>query len=234
MNVNPTLALTVVLLSLMVGAGIFSGSWGYNLGRDALQGITQPDTKPGTSTSPTEPLAPRRAEVPLLNEAEILAEVEARMQGNPSEPVAAPAEESAQDKAQTPEPTTEVSDSFITYAASQAQLPVISQSEGVIFQVLAVQYEADALVLQVSLENQSDRPHQFLYSFMTITDEQGQNFDGSTQGLPGELRPASGPFYGTVSIPIALLDNAQTLSLALTDYPEEQVRLQMSNIPVSR
>jgi hypothetical protein len=41
-------------------------------------------------------------------------------------------------------------------------------------------------------------------------------------------------FYGTVSIPTALLENAKEVSLTLTDYPGQKLQLQISGIPVAK
>jgi hypothetical protein len=55
-----------------------------------------------------------------------------------------------------------------------------------------------------------------------------------TEGLPGEV-PANGEeFTGTVSIPTALLEDAKSLSLTLTDYPDQKLQLKMSEIPIAR
>jgi len=52
--------------------------------------------------------------------------------------------------------------------------------------------------------------------------------------LPGELPPDGQEYSGTVSIPAALIENAQKLSLTLTDYPDQRLQLKMSEIPVAR
>jgi hypothetical protein len=46
MKINSTVALTFILLALMFGAGVVSASWGFAIGREALKGITQPDSRP--------------------------------------------------------------------------------------------------------------------------------------------------------------------------------------------
>jgi hypothetical protein len=80
-RVNPTLAFTLILLSTMVGAGVVSGSWGYILGREALRGITQPETRPGQVADTDGESAPRSG-LTILNEDEIINDVRARMAGN--------------------------------------------------------------------------------------------------------------------------------------------------------
>lgn len=230
--VNPTLVLTFLLFSLMVGIGVLSSSWGYALGREALKGITQPDTRPGSSLLDAEAMPPRRETVALLSEDEILAEVQAHtaQYTDTNRPVVA---------ASTPETTSPdsqgeltASDSFITDTAL-GQLPVSDDDQGVMLQVLTVRQENNALVLDVSLQNQGDNTFRFLYSFMELEDDQGRTFSGDVEGLPTDLMAGDGPFYGTVSLPIALLDGAEHLSLSLTDYPEEQLSLQLPEIPLT-
>ena len=54
MRIDPVVALTLMLLSLLVAATSVSLSWGYALGRSALKGVTQPDVRPATSSVPAE------------------------------------------------------------------------------------------------------------------------------------------------------------------------------------
>ena len=50
MRIDPVVALTLMLLSLVVAATSVSLSWGYALGRSALKGVTQPDIRPTTAS----------------------------------------------------------------------------------------------------------------------------------------------------------------------------------------
>lgn len=81
MKLNSTVALTFVLLALMFGAGLVSAAWGLVVGREALKGITQPDTRPANNLSQRRGAAPRREEVTILKEDDIIASVKARMSG---------------------------------------------------------------------------------------------------------------------------------------------------------
>ena len=54
MKIDPIIALTLMLLSLLVAATSVSLSWGYALGRSALKGVTQPDIRPTTASVPGE------------------------------------------------------------------------------------------------------------------------------------------------------------------------------------
>jgi hypothetical protein len=79
--VNSTLALTLMLLSLMFSAVIVSASWGYGMGRDALKGITQPDVRPTSDLNDTSDEPPRREDLVIIPEEKILEDVRARMNG---------------------------------------------------------------------------------------------------------------------------------------------------------
>lgn len=79
---NPAVAFTLILLSLMMGAGVVSASWGFTLGRQALSGIRQPDTRPSSGTPVSREGQPHTpGQVILANEAEILEQVKARVNG---------------------------------------------------------------------------------------------------------------------------------------------------------
>ncbi|NJR58315.1 MAG: hypothetical protein HC769_05305 [Cyanobacteria bacterium CRU_2_1] len=88
---NSTVALTLILLSLMVSAGVASALWGYHLGRDSLKGVTQPDARPINNVAEGDA---RREGLTLLREEDILANVKARIEGG-----ANPSTEATQDSA---------------------------------------------------------------------------------------------------------------------------------------
>ncbi len=79
---NPAVAFTLILLSLMIGSGVVSASLGFTLGRQALTGVRQPETRP-TSGSPIarESGTASHGNVVLVNEAEVLEQVKARING---------------------------------------------------------------------------------------------------------------------------------------------------------
>ncbi|MBE9079502.1 hypothetical protein IQ241_19745 [Romeria aff. gracilis LEGE 07310] len=80
MRINPAVAYTLILLTLMFGAGVVSSSWGYALGRKALTGVRQPETQPASAAAAS---SEGSGHFTPLAEDEILAEVEARMTGQP-------------------------------------------------------------------------------------------------------------------------------------------------------
>ena len=80
MKFNWTVFLTITLLLLMMGAGVFSAIWGFSLGREALKGVTQPEFRPGSNLS-NQPDNPTNTNKPrFLDEEEILQDVEAQIQ----------------------------------------------------------------------------------------------------------------------------------------------------------
>lgn len=85
MSISPAVAFTSILLALMLGAGVVSSSWGYALGRQALMGVRQPDTRPASSAASNQasPNAGHRAT--LRDEQGIIDDVKARMSGSPVE-----------------------------------------------------------------------------------------------------------------------------------------------------
>lgn len=90
MKVNPTVALTLILLSLMLSAGMTSAIWGYKLGRESLKGVTQPNTRP-INNADGSPEQHHRGELTLLKEADILANVKAQVEGGGAPPAESPA-----------------------------------------------------------------------------------------------------------------------------------------------
>ncbi|MEO1095519.1 MAG: hypothetical protein AAFX01_11535 [Cyanobacteria bacterium J06638_28] len=81
MGISPAVAFTTILLALMVGAGVVSASWGYALGRQALMGVRQPDTRPASSAASNQ-TAPNAGHGNVLrSEEEIIADVEVRISG---------------------------------------------------------------------------------------------------------------------------------------------------------
>ena len=107
-----------------------------------------------------------------------------------------------------------------------------SNIKGVAFTVKSLHYSGGDLIIRVNIQNQGTTSVRFLYSFLDITDDKGRTLSAMTEGLPAELPPNSREFSGTVSIPTALLDDVNKISLSLTDYPDQKVKLNLVDIPV--
>ena len=220
---NSSIFLTLGLLALMFGAGLSSASWGFQLGREALKGITQPDTRPTNNLASAQSNLNRREELVFLEEDKIIINVKSAIinGGVVEKKTAKEDSQKKQGKAKSNQAT-----------QPQQTFPIVSSDGGVVLEVNDVRRWGNSLVLDVNLKNQGDRAVRFLYSFLNITDEQGRVLSASTEDLPGELPPNGRRYYGIITIPITLLDNAKELSLELTDYPAQKLDLKMSKIKI--
>jgi hypothetical protein len=217
MRINSTVALTFILLTLMFGAGVVSGAWGFAIGREALKGITQPDARP-TNKVNKKNNSGRGEELVILKESDILKVVKERIDGGSSKPSTVP----------SPSPKTDLNQQ----TSLPGKFPFVSQDKGVTIEVTGVRQQTDFVVYDVALQNEGTQPVKFLYSFLNISDDQGRALSADTTGLPTDLPIGSQKFTGTVSISTALLDKAQKISVQLTDYPDQKLQLKLANIPV--
>jgi hypothetical protein len=229
-KVNSTVVLTLMLLTLMAGASVASGVWGFALGREALKGVSQPDARPTAKTTGGKETLLDSKPLVILKEPDIIKSVRATIQRKEKEGEAEQKEEKSDERTKTlsPEPSPQPT----ATTSTQPGFPAISQDKGVTLEVRSARQQGGSLVLDVSLKNEGTSAVRFLYSFLDVTDNRGRALSASTEGLPTELPPNSQPVAGTVSIPTAVLDGAEQISLTLTDYPDQQLRLQTSGIPV--
>jgi len=226
MSPNFAVLLTLSLLALMVGAGVLSGFVGFALGREALKGVTQPDvplTNKFIQRMATNP-NPHREPI-FLRESDILASVKARTEGAPKDMARPKANATSRLPNSNPDATPDASN-------SNAKFPLTSQVAGVNMAVRSIRQEGDSMLLDVSLKNDGTQSVRFLYSFLTVIDDRGRTLNATADGLPGEIPPQSQEFTGTVKVPAIALDGANTLTVTLTDYPEQRIQLQVSGIPV--
>lgn len=216
MKLNSTVALTLILLVSMVAAGLVSASWGTALGREALKGITQPDTRPTNNKTAGQAGSSRREELAVLPEGTIIANVKARMNGSSEK----------DSKASPPAATAKA---VSTQETAKSQFPLTTKGQGVVLEVKSARKQGEFLVLAVNLRNSGQQPVRFVYDALNVTDEQGRTLKASTDGLPAELPASSDAFSGTISIPVALLEGVQKVSLSLTSYPDKQLQLRLSD-----
>ncbi|BAY97221.1 hypothetical protein NIES37_11590 [Tolypothrix tenuis PCC 7101] len=233
MKINSTVLLTLILLTLMLGAGSVSAFWGFTLGSSALKGVTTPDGRPTTKFTSAKSSNSQPGTLALLKEEEILKIVKARIEGKTkaakSEKLEEDDEETNNSKQKPEEKPQEIAEE-----KPQQGFPINAENKGVTLSVQSARYSGGDLLLKVKMQNKGADSVRFLYSFLDVTDDKGRTLSASTEGLPAEL-PANGPaFSGTVSIPTALLDDVQKVSLALTDYPAQQLKLEVLNIPVAK
>lgn len=219
---NSTVILTVVLLIMMFGAGLFSSSWGYKLGREALKEISQPDMRPSHLTG-KKSNGERSESVQMLKEDDILKSIKQQMEGKAEEGTVAVASTSVSDPQPTPKPAA---------SNSSSVFPIVSRDGGITMQVTSASRKGTTLRLKVSLKNEGEESVRFLYSFLNVTDDKGRALSASVDELPGQVPPDNKVYSGIVSIPTVLLENADELAMSLTDYPDQNLQLQMSGIPI--
>lgn len=221
-----SLIYTLSMLSLMAVAGIVGTNLGNNLGREALNGVTQPDFGLSSRTASPGDEAAEPApgqDVAFLSEADILTQVKARLSSQtassapPVTPVAAPAPSSSNSAAK---------------ATPQVGFPIVSKDGGVLMEISGAQPDNGSFVLNVNLRNEGTKSVRFLYSFLDVSDDQSRTLSATAEGLPGELQPLSETFSGAIRIPAALVEGVETLSVSLTDYPDQKIQLKLSRIPV--
>ncbi|GAB1539561.1 hypothetical protein NUACC21_22280 [Scytonema sp. NUACC21] len=217
----------------MLGAGSVSAFWGFTLGSAALKGVTAPDARPTTKFASSKSATAQQAGLALLKEDEILKVVKARIDGKKATKSTKQDKDNEETK-NTKQQQEQKPASVVEEEKPQEGFPVSSESEGVSMSVQSARYSGGALLLRVKMQNKGKDSVRFLYSFLDVSDDKGRTLSASTEGLPSEI-PANGPTYsGTISIPSAVLDDVKQISLSLTDYPEQKLRLQVSNIPVNR
>ncbi|MEC4984824.1 MAG: hypothetical protein SAK42_12050, partial [Oscillatoria sp. PMC 1076.18] len=238
-----TVALTLILLTMMLGSGFVSGLWGFTLGHEALKGVSQPDVSPTKKLATDKQATPGKEGIAILTEEEILASVNDYINGKGKEEAEQEKKEKEQEKEEeakkaeteeSEEADAEDNGDEEEVASTNENFPVKSQDRNVIMEVVEAKQEGGSMLLKVNLQNDGEEVVRFLYSFLDVRDDQGKALSAITEGLPGEL-PANGEkFSGTVRIPTALLEDSQQLSMALTDYPDQKLQLKLSDIPVVR
>ncbi len=230
MKLNSTVTLTLVLLILMLGAGYMSAIWGLTIGLEALKGVNQPDARPTNKIKLRKRNSQQQNATVMLKEEDIITNVRARIEGKGKNVKP----EKSQPQNQQSSKQTSPQNTQVAAEIPQSGFPIINKNQGVTLELLSARFSGGALQLKVNFKNEGDRTVRFLSSFLDVTDDQGRALSVNTEGLPGELPPNGKMFSGTVSISTALLEDVKKLSMTLTDYPEQQLRLQMLNIPVQR
>ena len=226
MNLKFTLLLIGTILLMMLAGGVASAYIGYLMGREALKVVTQPDINSEPSREQQKPLGGEHKGLKIITEREILINVynyiQAKKKGSSF---------IEQSPIQSPKSTN--LSSHYNSAKSRA-FPISHQVGGVTLEVSQAEREGNSLTLNVNMKNEGSESIRFLYSFLDVRDDQGRPLSAIPDGLPGQL-PANGKnFSGKLRIPLILLNNSQNISLTLTDYPEQNLKLTLKRIPISR
>ena len=226
MKLNSTATFTFVLLFLMVSAGVVSSTGGFSVGTEALKGVRQPDSRPnkasiGSGENPQKRTS-GQAEITLLKEEDILKAAKEKVN-------------SSLKAGAKPDLTLDQKDGI--KETSQAknisqQFPYIGKDKEVTIEVTAIRRQEDTVNFDVSLKNDSAQAVNFLYSNLTVTDDQGRILNAETIGLPQELVARSDRVMGTVKVSSGLLANASKVSLQISDYPDKKIQLEVLDVPV--
>ena len=229
MKINSTIKLTLLLLVIMSGAGTASAYFTYQAGHKALKGVHQPPANPAKKLKATANSSTKPAEFVPVDEKTILIKVYDHIYHQEK---SSPKSSSKKGKDQNKkEQKTSKSSSD---SVSVANLPIKVKDSGVTLEVTEASNKAGNLLLNVNLKNEGSKEVKFLYSFLEVKDDQGRSLSAITEGLPDELPPNKESFDGTVKIPTALMGEVESLSLYLTDYPDQKLQLKLAQIPVIR
>ena len=227
MNFRATLWLTLSLFIMMLGAGVASGYVGYFMGSEALKAVTQPDINSEDRLPNKQPKGGTHKGLKIINEKDILVKVYNQIHSQ------------KQNQSFTPKSQTQTQANLVDHDSESKQIdptlfPIVDRVKGVTLEVFNAKFQRGSLLLGINLKNESSQPVRFLYSFLDVRDDEGRYISSISDGLPGDLPPNGQNFRGALRIPMALLENTRNISLTLTDYPEQNLKLKLPKIPVSR
>lgn len=234
MKFQTTLAFTLLLLIAMVGAGTVSALYGFTLGYDALKGVKQPESNPSQQLIHSRKGNDNQGknEIQLVSERDVIVAVYDKIHAQEREL-----------KKQKQKPEQEPKSSFVkepdaqesaAKAAEKSPFPLASESEDISLEIVNGRLLGSYWVMDVNLQNNSRESVNFLYNFLEIKDDQGRLLSVETAGLPPEIPANNQSYSGTISIPAVILEDSKTLSLQLQDYPNREISLEISEIPVVR
>ena len=222
------MGLIFLLLGMMVGAGTVSAFWGFKLGHESLKGVSQPDINPTKKFTNNQKASAQPKEFTPVSEKKILAQVEAYTKRQ-SEKSPAKTDKKTEAKSQSNQASEQTKSNY--QSSQKANFPLKAEAENITLEVVKASQQDDSVLLEVNLKNGGDKLVKFLYSFLEVKDKQGNSLNAIVEGLPQEL-PANGEkFAGTIKIPAASGEPNQPISLSLTDYPDRQIKLNISDIP---
>jgi hypothetical protein len=225
MVLKSTPILTLALLAMMLTAGTLSAYLGLAIGSQALRAVTQPDVSRDRKSSKQQQVDGQHKGLTIIDEKEILMEVDKQIKAK---------QKQSQLKEQAKEEQKSIDRTQQQQEAKSSSFPIRDTAGGVTLEVLQAHRQGDSFLLDINLKNEGFETVNFLYSFLEVRDDRGRFISVIPDNLPGQL-PANGQnFTGTLKIPTVLLDNAENLSLTLTDYPAQKLELKLTNIPVIR
>jgi hypothetical protein len=208
---------------LMLGAGLASAFSGFSIGRDALKGITQPDSRPQKTRAKSANSTEAKDGMSLMNESDIIKSMKERIASTAKG--GGRTDKSGDDKSAD-------KDKPAVVAPPIVKLPLSNNVEGVTLEVLSSRREGDATLLDMTIKNASPKTVQFRYTFLTVTDDQGRIVAAETIGLPSEVPSNSETFSGSVKLSTSSLKDAKSVTLQMSDYPEQKLQFRLADIPI--
>lgn len=233
MTTNSTAVLTLILVALMLMTGSVSAFLGFSMGSSALKGVTSPDGRPTSKLISSGNNNLQSVPISFLKEEDIINQVKKRIEQNKTKTNRTKKVEEEEQTVSTKDKSQQKAQE-LPEEPPQPGFPVVAESEGVNMSVQSASYSGGQLILKVKMHNQSNESVRFLYSFLDVTDNRGRVLTATTEGLPAELPGNGSVFMGNISIPTALLNDVGSLTLSLTDYPAQKLKLQLSDIPVEK
>jgi hypothetical protein len=236
MKINSTVTLFSVILLTSLVAGSAAGYVAYIFGAKSLAGVRTPEENPTQKLVKSDNSQTKQG-FQILPEKNILVKVydyvHTQKQANKAKKDNSSNSQSQQ-KSQSNTQSYNPSPSVIPVSTtSKINLPIKGEDQGIIFKVYEISQQQGSVFLSVNLQNNSQNSVKFLYSSLDVKDNKNNPITAIADGLPTEL-PANGQeFYGKITIPSSLLSNSQTISLVLSDYPDQKVQLKIPSIPIS-
>jgi hypothetical protein len=229
---DPSVRFSLFLLSGVFVIGVVCAIVGYVFGYQSLKGVTQPDKNPFLGTSASGETYPRQGNQ-FVSEQDIVNQVEKQIKGiNKSQQAAKKESDQNKDKDKDKNKGKDASASPSPKNENAKSLPIIAQSQGVTLEIRSVSFAEGNTTLDVALRNGGNAPVQFLYDFLDVTDNQSQTFSTEVKGLPTDLKPKSETYSGTIKIIGVSAESSKALTLSLSDYPEQRIKLEASGIPI--
>ena len=208
--------------------GAATGFVGYLFGRNSLKGITQPDLNPFLNSVGDTSENPRQG-LGFLKEDELIKKVQVQTRGAEAKPAKPEAKKdsSKKDDKQAGQKKPEVK-------KADGKFPIRLESEQVKMDIRSLVQEEEEIVLSVAMTNGSDKPVQFIYTFLDVSDNKGYSLTSEVVGIPETLDPKSETHVGTIRVLDTPPGAATRLSLKLTDYPDQKIDLAVKDIPVPK
>ncbi len=232
MKLNSPVKITLLFLVIMLGAGTVSAVFGLKMGQEALKGVSQPESNPAKKLTDQQEVSEQPQEFKPLSEKVILTKIQAYTQS--SNTTAKSSVEKSDKEKQNGERKTTDKAKQASNANLSANFPLAVQDQGVILEVTQVSQQGGSLLLAVNLRNEGAKEVQFLYSFLEVKDDSDRSLSAITEGLPEKLPSNGETLRGKIKIPIGVVGEAQKLSISLTDYPEQTLKLNLADIPVTQ